>query len=541
MIKSNKEVVDRRELVGDRRAIIDYLNKQLIGPSKGATEEERASEELLINDTPQTYYLMGALFPQGVGMEDSSGEEQGDQSEEDPIALAYQLKPASIGLSFFLNANHNNLAITVSLAAAVYETAGLGWRRRSLATRANPLEVTLSLKDPHVAGLLDGRADVLSKWRKLGSGYLVTVTLLNTRIAAGKLDASDVLHQVWMRCSADKAKIGIYPQANRFSWDEEEEELALIYQNKRAFAIGHGCAANWPLGGDEETPEWVETIFIPEYEVPPVTANLPKGHELAESPAFSLKYLADPRIDWDEKSAALGQFIDSYESWVEDQASIGVPKGLEGAAGRIMYRLRYAVARMKNGLKYLDCNPGVVMCFELANRVMLMQMIHSGSVFGGTIKDANSFVFERPDYTHERWSGFRWRPFQLAFQLLSIESVANSNSDDRQIADLIWFPTGGGKTEAYLAVSAFELFHRRYRFGEAGGGTCIILRYTLRLLTTQQFERAAAMICACELVRRENPEKWGSESFSLGLWVGQATTPNSFSNESAISPGALQK
>ena len=124
---------------------------------------------------------------------------------------------------------------------------------------------------------------------------------------------------------------------------------------------------------------------------------------------------------------------------------------------------------------------------------------------------------------------------------MAIESIGNTNSNERQIADLIWFPTGGGKTEAYLAVSAFELFHRRQQFGDGGGGTGIILRYTLRLLTTQQFERAAAMICACEFVRRQDPDEWGEEPFSLGLWVGQATTPNMFSNDSDMSPGAYQK
>jgi len=129
----------------------------------------------------------------------------------------------------------------------------------------------------------------------------------------------------------------------------------------------------------------------------------------------------------------------------------------------------------------------------------------------------------------------------LAFQLLAIESIGNTNSDEREIADLIWFPTGGGKTEAYLAVSAFELFHRRYQYGDAGGGTAIILRYTLRLLTTQQFQRAAAMICACEEVRKADTNQWGDEPFSLGLWVGQPTTPNYLDSDSEKALGAFQR
>lgn len=523
------------QLVVDRQAVVDYLNRQLVGPSHGD------KETLLKKDAPHNYYLMGAVFPQGVGMGDTSGEEEGDQSEDDPIALAYQLKPASVGVSFFVTSDSESPTVMVDLAAAVYELQDGKWQRRALASRESPYKLAL---DPGIAsvarGVLDGRVDIVSRWRKMGSGHLVTVTLLNPRHAGEKLDPADVLHQVWMRCSAERAAIGAYPGPNRFSWDKEEEELALIYQNKRTFAIGHGCAANWPTDRYYDVAPWIETAFIPEFEVPPVTADLPEGHELANSMAFSLQYLADSAVNWEDKHNLLAQFIASYEDWVSEQLVLEAPSGLESAARRVGGRLEIAVLRMKKGLKYLDQNEGPRQCFLLANRVMLMQMIHSGQGYGGTSKPANSFTFERPDYSEAAWSNYRWRPFQLAFQLLAIESVGNTNSDDRELADLIWFPTGGGKTEAYLAVSAFELFHRRYQFGDSGGGTAIILRYTLRLLTTQQFERAAAMICACESLRRHDSDTWGDEPFSLGLWVGQGTTPNTFSNDSDTSPGAYQ-
>lgn len=533
MSASDKEVT--AQLVGDRQAVVDYLQRQLVGPSHGD------EEALLRKDQPHTYYLMGAVFPQGLGMSDASGEEEGDQSEEDPIALAYQLKPASVGVSFFITCDSASPIVIVSLAAAVYELQDTKWQRRPLATREAPHTLALSPGPGSIArGVLDGRVDIVSRWRKMGSGHLVTVTLLNPRHADEKLDPTDVLHQVWMRCTAEQGQIGAYPAPNRFSWDEEEEELALIYQNKRTFAIGHGCAASWLTDRHYDVAPWIETTFIPRFEVPPVTADLPASHELATSNAFSLQYIADSAIPWKEKHEVLARFIASYETWVNEQFSLDVPSGLESAAKRVGSRLEFAVVRMKKGLKYLDEKEGARQCFILANRVMLMQMIHSGKEYGGSSKAANSFTFDKPDYANGIWSNFRWRPFQLAFQLLAIESVGNTNSDDRELADLIWFPTGGGKTEAYLAVSAFELFHRRYQFGDSGGGTAIILRYTLRLLTTQQFERAAAMICACEFIRRNDPDTWGDEPFSLGLWVGQGTTPNAFSNDSDTSPGAYQ-
>ncbi|MCK6475944.1 MAG: DISARM system helicase DrmA, partial [Phycisphaerales bacterium] len=130
-----------------------------------------------------------------------------------------------------------------------------------------------------------------------------------------------------------------------------------------------------------------------------------------------------------------------------------------------------------------------------------------------------------------------WRPFQMGFILLNLVGIADERSKDRELVDLLWFPTGGGKTEAYLGLSAFTMALRRLR-GERHGmlgeaGVSIIMRYTLRLLTIQQFQRAAALICACELVRREKPTLWGNEPFRIGIWVGRGTTPNTFDESKA--------
>ena len=120
----------------------------------------------------------------------------------------------------------------------------------------------------------------------------------------------------------------------------------------------------------------------------------------------------------------------------------------------------------------------------------------------------------------------RWYPFQLAFILLCLPGIIDPTRADRSTVDLLWFPTGGGKTEAYLGLIAFTVFLRRMRSGELGSGVTALMRYTLRLLTIQQFERAAALIAACEMTRRRDPAMLGSQPISLGLWVGQAGTPN---------------
>ena len=121
---------------------------------------------------------------------------------------------------------------------------------------------------------------------------------------------------------------------------------------------------------------------------------------------------------------------------------------------------------------------------------------------------------------------------------MNLQSIVDPCSKDRQIVDLLYFPTGGGKTEAYLGLIAFTIAFRRLKKSVEGfncdGGVSVILRYTLRLLTTQQRDRLTKMIVAAEIERHneelKNPEnpKYGKESFSIGFWVGGGVTPNKF-------------
>jgi hypothetical protein len=123
---------------------------------------------------------------------------------------------------------------------------------------------------------------------------------------------------------------------------------------------------------------------------------------------------------------------------------------------------------------------------------------------------------------------YRWRPFQLAFLLTVIESASREDDDFRDVVALIWFPTGGGKTEAYLGLIAFVIVWRRLNNPTSGCGTTVLMRYTLRLLTAQQYLRATRMICALELIRRQTPKLDAGEPITVGMWVGVATSPNRF-------------
>lgn len=112
----------------------------------------------------------------------------------------------------------------------------------------------------------------------------------------------------------------------------------------------------------------------------------------------------------------------------------------------------------------------------------------------------------------------RWRPFQLAFLLMNLSGIVDPTQDDREVVDLLFFPTGGGKTEAYLGLAAFTLVLRRLQNpGISSARLSVLMRYTLRLLTLDQLSRAATLICALELLRAKDVTKLGAWPFEIGL------------------------
>lgn len=513
------------DLLDAREKLLEYLESQLVGP---AADDETIPR----SDRPFERYAMGAIFPRGsskkaIDSAEDNSDTGGADDGENPVSTAYEFMPSSVGLSFVTSADR----VDVDIRGAYYSLNGDTWTRNLLASEEIPERHTVSIHAQKITGVLNGRADLISVWRRINDTFLITVTLINTATARenGRFEPDEVLHQVGITCAPVQGSIEAYPSPNRYSWDEEEEELALIYQHKKTFGLGHGCAAHWNSNATT-TVQTISTEFIPRYEIPPVTASLPDTHPLKNSPVFSIQFLAG-QTPFNEKLKHLDEFIISYEEWIQAQlADSNIPDGLTNAAKRLTERLNHALGRMKKGLKLLEKDNDAQVCFSLANQAMLLQMIHAGTArYGGGEKDQGT-PYEAPDLAGQEWGTLRWHPFQLAFQLLIVESVANRNSDDRNILDLIWFPTGGGKTEAYLTIAAFEMFYRRIKFGDAGGGTAIIKRYTLRLLTVQQFERAATLICACEKIRAEQPKLLGVEKFTLGLWVGDGTIPNKFTD-----------
>ncbi len=318
--------------------------------------------------------------------------------------------------------------------------------------------------------------------------------------------------------------------------DVERESLEMIYRKQIEFAVGHSISVSAvPSEAEPERAVEIRTTILPQHEVPVTETpgldpeDRPAMRRMVDEGFLDMSALAE--LERPALVAALLILTDDYETWISEQrARIGTGVvGYDDAANLAMNHCDEILARLRDGIETLDKNDDALRAFRFANRAMAAQRIRS--IFALKRRRGEEAVQEDLDIRANR----SWRPFQLAFLLLSIPALADPKHKDRTkpvdaIADLIWFPTGGGKTEAYLGVAAFTMAIRRIQ-GDLGGldgsrGLSVIMRYTLRLLTLQQFQRATTLICAMETIRREDKKTWGTTPFTIGLWVGQKVTPN---------------
>jgi hypothetical protein len=317
---------------------------------------------------------------------------------------------------------------------------------------------------------------------------------------------------------------------------EEERILAMRYRQQVEFAVGHGVSVH--ADSDPQHPTHatrISTSIAPVYELPPTDYTTPDHHPtlagltldmktLAETPAASLPTLLTPLIE------TYAAWIAAQRQRITSEASLA-PYQQEAAA--TLDACATALERMQAGITLLTTNPQAAEAFAFLNRAMWLQRLHT--IAAEQHRNQQSVVWDTIDQPDNR----SWRLFQLAFILLNLPALTDLHHPDRgsdatALADLLWFPTGGGKTEAYLGLTAYTLAIRRLQ-GEVAGrsgmqGVAVLMRYTLRLLTLQQFQRATTLICACETIRREalaaGDARWGTTPFRIGLWVGDRTTPN---------------
>ncbi len=523
-----------------RSRVVEWLRKQLIGPASG--------HEILRGISPLDRYPTGVLFPiilgeEGVDPASLSDEEDDDYAESgddgtgtrkaEPAVKHYRyMPPSSVGFSFY--ACGDRVRFQVICSAAQYKRTG----RRDDRGRFTATEYERSqLGGDHEAGIFlapkapsrrqftkrcyvfDGSAGIDVLWRPSSDGWIVTVSLFNRQewnVAGDPKSFTQernekALFEVKLSCFLEAGEISTYPRVDKSLLTEEEQELEVQYKHKHIYAVGHGAAVDW----DEErgSVKKICSKFLPVVEVPQVTADVTgDGNSV-----LGLAYLAagkDGAGIPNDVIEELDKFVKGYSEWVsgQEEKAVALEPDEQEAGVRITKRMGVALHRMQRGVSLLRTDGRAAEAFRLANQAMLNQMRQADQVRGKSQEDVN----------------YKWRPFQLAFLLMVIESAVNEDDDFRDTVDLIWFPTGGGKTEAYLGLIAFLIVWRRFKYSDSGGGTTVIMRYTLRLLTTQQYLRATRMICALELIRRRNP-RLGNDPVSVGMWVGEAASPNTFS------------
>ena len=513
-----------------RKKLVEWLRRQLIGPAGDGA----------VRMSPLDRYPTGVLHPvephvsgidpasTGHGepeptlLDDQDDSPRSDDESEDralarPARRRRYVPPSSVGFSCYVR-GHVRLCVTTSAATygGTEERGERGRFRIREYTRAELPETTVTWSRSAVLSevsepIWDGRAGIDIRARPHRDGCILTVTLCNRREldpdAAPREKTRDrvdkSLFEARLECAIESGDLVEYPRVDPSLLTEEEQEIELQYREQRIYAVGHGAAANWDVKPGCEARIWSE--FMPEAEVPMMTVNTG-----SDDAVLHLARLAEaPMLD------ELDRFVGGYAGWIVEQKRIASglrSTGEQVAANRICDRMSVALDRMRACVETLRADRLSAESFQLANRAMLDQMRRADRVAGKETA---------PD-------DYRWRPFQLAFLLTVMMSAIREDDEFRDVLDLIWFPTGGGKTEAYLGLIAFLIVWRRLRYPDSGGGTAALMRYTLRLLTRQQFERAARMVCALELIRRRDPMRLGDAPIDIGIWVGGKISPNRF-------------
>ena len=323
--------------------------------------------------------------------------------------------------------------------------------------------------------------------------------------------------------------------------NDQEEYIYDLYnssflkRHKKSYVIGHGCATEVILNKNN-TCELIKTSSIPKFYQKPVEPN--------NDYKISMKELSQ---DNERIESIRDTLIKDYGVWMKEISKDIYKNCSENE--KFFFERNYSscernLDRIKEGLNFLDknsvnFNKKALKAFNLMNEAILKQQCHSHiSQFGfnnttnkwdnDNYKCENTnFNIQIDDYGEYAKSIGRgeWRPFQLVFILLNLKSIILEECEDRKIVDLLWFPTGGGKTEAYLGLTAFTIFFARLK-NRNSYGNYVLMRYTLRLLTSQQFQRAQTLICAMEIIRRKEPHMLGLKEISIGLFVGGDASPN---------------
>lgn len=537
-------MADRFRYAEVRQKIIDAIRIDLIGPRE---------EEEVLEENPRYAYLVGMLDAQnddedysGAGeqeidadmaIEDGEDYTAGEDDDNEPISTTHFQLPSSIGISFYVLSDLSGINLDVCWGDYVKSAqmrVGKDEKehRRTVYTRL-PMKETVRVSFADFARtkdyplVCDSNVHVHVSRISLKGGYsLITAYVVNKRKNPAN-NAEGIMFQVELRAYAeDGDAVFIAEHICREILAPDE----FYFEQRPILGRGRGCAAVWdtPVNGRTTS---VRSAFIPEYEFPGVSAALDGFDQYYFSTLTMSK-----KAKKDETIGKLNTLADSYDHWISktlsDSKLMDDPAFREKIGNTVIGRCQDALRRIREGIQIIETDDIAFEAFCFMNCVIFLQnSIKNYAKKHGTEEIICSFT----DFIRQKnnSSNFGWRPFQIAFILMNLAGIVDPRHQDREIVDLLYFPTGGGKTEAYLGLMAFTIANRRLRATEYGeynldGGVTVMLRYTLRLLTTQQRDRITRMVVAAEKIRRQAYPRFGMEPISIGFWVGGGVTPNRF-------------
>lgn len=539
----------------------------LLGPAGGESE---ALTERSVRDR----YMVGVLSPNRTGNPGASVESEDDEdiplipdelaaggsdtaddgTTDQDVSVVVGHLPSSMGLTFCVELNAASIKVLVQWGQYKREKrepqtdTQTGHALRVWQRYSRGGEVEILLRDGAIHPIAPDAAFpdiyVQGQIRRRDTHWVVTLFLVNAQEEGRPKDEFHIFQPKLVVQDVKGAAIFLKRTMVGAKDDLEEQLMAMLYRHHVEFAVGHGVSVHAEVSAESfDRAVSVQTEMIPRYEVPRTTP--PTANDSEKNPVFrqlrdlvlDMKDLAE--TDSHNLAKMLTPLTSAYQAWIdgeearrhtspEDFAPFG------NAPDVALNNCRLTLQRIELGIKLLQQNPQAAEAFQFMNRAMWHQRTHS--IYAEQVRRGQQPDFDKDiDLPKNR----SWRPFQLAFILLNMPGVTilehpERNESPAALADLLFFPTGGGKTEAYLGLSAYTMGLRRLQGVIAGRvgdeGVAVLMRYTLRLLTLQQFQRATALICACEAIRRkaleQGDKRWGQTPFRIGLWVGRRATPN---------------
>jgi hypothetical protein len=569
------------ELDGSARAVrenlVDILHRELLGPAHGPDE--------VLPFSPRSQYLVGHIAPvkltgpaMGGGDDDGAVErghlieartdgdavhelrgvpalaaddndaETEDDDREDRAPKHGLMIPASMGLRFQVPPDLETFTVVASWGT--YETvetdqetkAGRPIRhfQRIPADESRTLRlVDLVPGETRTLVLRDSICLRVDRYDDPTFGrVLIEIALCNDRETPMPIPIGEWMFQTKLHVDANGADVFLpvrdVLEQNWREHDDEVRRLNLQYCNRLEFAIGRTCSTDWAVQAGARRASAVWTTWLPVAETPQTRAESVEGATLSMD-VLSTATASDLR-------AGLAPLVEGYRDWLAKQEAeaVQLPEHLRETADDVLWEAGRALERLAAGLDHVASDPEALRCFQFMNRVMRDQRIASQVAAKRASDPTLSIAAARAIYSDDPLAA-SWRPFQLAFILMQLGALTDPTSplrsaDHQARVELLFFPTGGGKTEAYLGLAAYTFAMRRRQGvvesadGPLDGrdGVAVLMRYTLRLLTSQQFQRATALMCAAELARGEDEQTWGREPFRIGLWVGTDVSPKRF-------------